>query len=145
MFVGDGPDEEMLKAKVTELGIENNVTFFPFTREPNYVFDRINILALPSLYKEGLPNVVLEALSMNLPTIASEMAGVPEVVINEKTGYLVEPGNVNQFADAVEKLWADPVKCKLMGINGRKFVEEKMDKKKQFDKFLKYFERLKRR
>ncbi len=142
MFVGDGPDEEMLKAKVKELGIANNVSFFPFTSEPNYVFDRADILTLPSLYKEGLPNVILEAMAMKLPTIASEMAGVPEVVINEKTGYLVEPGNIDQFAGAVEKLWADPNKCRLMGINGRKFVEENMDKKKQFDEFLKYFERI---
>ncbi len=145
MFVGDGPDEAKLKAKVKEMGIENNVTFFPFTPEPNYVFDRIDILTLPSLYKEGLPNVILEALSMNLPSIASDIAGVPEVVINEKTGYLVEPGNVNLFAEAIEKLWADPNKCRQMGINGRKFVEEKMDKKKQFKKFLKYFERITRR
>jgi glycosyltransferase involved in cell wall biosynthesis len=142
MFVGDGPDEEMLKAKVKELGIANNVSFFPFTSEPNYVFDRADILTLPSLYKEGLPNVILEAMAMKLPTIASEMAGVPEVVINEKTGYLVEPGNIDQFAGAVEKLWADQNKCRLMGINGRKFVEENMDKKKQFDEFLKYFERI---
>ena len=142
LFVGDGPDEEMLKAKVKELGIENNVTFFPFTREPNYVFDRSDILALPSLYKEGLPNVILEALSMKLPSIASDMAGVPEVVLNDKTGYLVEPGNVNQLAEAIEKLWADPNKCRQMGINGRKFVEEKMDKKKQFEKFLEYFKRI---
>ncbi len=142
MFVGDGPDEEMLKVKVKELGIANNVSFFPFTSEPNYVFDRVDILTLPSLYKEGLPNVILEAMAMKLPSIASEMAGVPEVVINEKTGYLVEPGNIDQFAGAVEKLWADPNKCRLIGINGRKFVEEKMDKKKQFDEFLRYFERI---
>jgi len=142
MFVGDGPDEEMLKVKVKELGIANNVSFFPFTSEPNYVFDRVDILTLPSLYKEGLPNVILEAMAMKLPSIASEMAGVPEVVINEKTGYLVEPGNIDQFAGAVEKLWSDPNKCRLMGINGRKFVEEKMDKKNQFDEFLRYFERI---
>ena len=132
----------MLKVKVKELGIANNVSFFPFTSEPNYVFDRVDILTLPSLYKEGLPNVILEAMAMKLPSIASDMAGVPEVVINEKTGYLVEPGNIDQFAGAVEKLWADPNKCRLMGINGRKFVEEKMDKKKQFDEFLRYFERI---
>ena len=139
MMVGDGPDEEMLKAKTKEMGLEKNVTFFPFTREPNYVFERIDILTLPSLYKEGLPNVILEAMSMNLPSVASKMAGIPEVVINGETGYMTEPGDVNQFVDAIKKLWADKNKCKEMGANARKLMEDKMDKKNQFDEFLKYF------
>lgn len=142
MFVGEGPDEEMLKQKVVEMGIEKNVTFFPFTSEPNFIFDRIDILTLPSLYKEGLPNVLLEAMSMGLPVISSNLAGVPEIVYDDQTGYMVEPGNVDQFCDAVVKLWSDPEKYKQMGINARKLMEEKMDKKNQFNAFLEYFHRI---
>lgn len=142
MFVGEGPDEKMLKSKTEELGIEKNVSFFPFTSEPNYIFDRIDILTLPSLYKEGLPNVILEAMSMNLPVVSSEMAGIPEVVINGETGYMTEPGNEEELVDAVEKLWADPEKCRKMGENARKLMENKMDKKNQFGEFLKYFHKV---
>jgi glycosyltransferase involved in cell wall biosynthesis len=142
MMVGDGPDEEMLKGKVKEMGLESNVTFFPFTREPNYIFDRIDILTLPSLYKEGLPNVILEAMSMNLPVIASEMAGIPEVVINGETGYMVKPGDVKEFVEAVIKLWESPEVCAQMGKNARKLMEDKMDKKHQFGAFLDYFHRI---
>ncbi len=139
MMVGDGPDEEMLKQKVKEMKLEKNVTFFPFTREPNYIFERIDILTLPSLYKEGLPNVILEAMSMNLPSIASEMAGIPEVVINGETGYMTEPGNIDEFVNAVIKLGKNKEICAKMGENARKLVSDKMDKKNQFTEFLDYF------
>jgi len=44
MLVGDGPDEKMLKTKVRTMNLEKNVTFFPFTNEPNYIFERIDII-----------------------------------------------------------------------------------------------------
>ncbi len=142
MLVGDGPDEEMLNSKVKEMKLENNITFFPFTREPNYIFERLDILTLPSLYKEGLPNVLLEAMSMCLPCIASKMAGIPEIIFNDKTGYMVTPGSVDELADAISKLWADKEQCGVMGENARKLMQEKMSKKKQFDVFLNYFKKV---
>ncbi len=142
MFVGEGPDEQMLKEKTKEMGLEKHVTFFPFTREPNFVFDRIDILTLPSLYKEGLPNVLLEAMSMGLPVISSRMAGVPEIVFNGETGYMTEPGSVDEFAGAVIKLWSDQSAYKQMGKNARKLMEDKFDKENQFKEFLNYFHSL---
>lgn len=142
MMVGEGPDEKMLKEKTKEMGLEDHVTFFPFTNEPNYIFDRIDILTLPSLYKEGLPNVLLEAMSMGLPVISSRMAGVPEIVFDGKTGYMTEPGDVDGFADAVVKLWSDKDAYLQMGKNARKLMEEKFDKKIQFKEFLKFFQKI---
>ena len=142
MMVGEGPDEEMLKAKTKEMGLEEHVTFFPFTDEPNYIFDRIDILTLPSLYKEGLPNVLLEAMSMGLPVISSRMAGVPEIVFNGETGYMTEPGDVDDFCNAVVKLWSDKDAYRQMGKNARKLMEDKFDKKTQFNEFLIFFHRI---
>ncbi len=139
MLVGDGPDEKMLKEKVKTMDLGNNVSFFPFTREPNYIFERLDILTLPSLYKEGLPNVLLEAMSMSVPCIASKMAGIPEIVFNGKTGYMVSPGNADELASAVLKLWKDRSICKKIGENSRRLMEKNFDKKKQFGKFLEYF------
>jgi len=142
MLVGEGPDEDMLKEKTIEMGLEGHVTFFPFTSEPNYIFDRIDILTLPSLYKEGLPNVLLEAMSMGLPVISSRMAGVPEIVFDGKTGYMTDPGDVDGFADAVVKLWSDQAKYIQMGENARRMMEEKFDKKTQFGEFLQFFHKI---
>lgn len=142
ILVGEGPDEQMLKNKVREMGLDNNVTFFPFTREPMYVFERIDILVLSSLYKEGLPNVLLEAMSMKVPVVSSKMAGVPEIVKDGETGYMVEPGKSNQLTEAISKLWSNQAAYKKMSENGRKLMEENFDKEVQFTKFLEYFHRI---
>jgi glycosyltransferase involved in cell wall biosynthesis len=142
IFVGDGPDEKMLKEKVSELKIDKNVKFFPFTREPNYVYGRIDILTLPSLYKEGLPNVLLESLAMEIPVIASNIAGVPEIVIDGETGFLSEPGNQEQLSTLIVKMASDREKMKLMGLTGRKYVTENFDKSRQFKIFLDFFSKI---
>ncbi|MCK5845324.1 MAG: glycosyltransferase family 4 protein [Victivallales bacterium] len=139
MLVGEGPDEEMLKNKVIEMNLQDHVSIFPFTSEPNFIFDRIDILTLPSLYKEGLPNVLLEAMSMGLPVISSRMAGVPEIVFNGETGYMTEPGDVDGLVDAVVKLWSDQKAYKKMGENARELMATKFDKKNQFGEFLEFF------
>ena len=141
ILVGEGPDEQMLKEKVNTMGLENHVSFFPFTREPIYVFERIDALVLSSLYKEGLPNVLLEAMSMKIPVVSSRMAGVPEIVKNGETGYMVEPGDVAQLTDAIEKLWSDKETYAKMRENGRKLMLEQFDKQTQFARFLEYFYR----
>jgi len=141
ILVGDGPDEELLRAKVGEMGLEGNVTLFPFTKEPVHVFEVIDVLVLSSLYKEGLPNVLLEAMSMSVPVVASRLAGIPEVVIDGRTGWLTEPGDVYGLARAVERLWADPATCREMGNEGRRLMEKKFNKAQQFDAFLDHFAR----
>ena len=142
MLVGEGPDEKMLKSAVLDMGLKDHVSFFDFTREPNYIFDRIDIQTLPSLYKEGLPNVLLEAMSMGLPVISSRMAGVPEIVFDGETGYMTEPGDIDDFTDAVVRLWSDQNAYKRMGLNARKLMETKFDKKNQFGEFLDFFRSL---
>ena len=139
MLVGDGPDEEKIRAKIDELDLSSHVTVFAFTREPMHVFERIDILVLSSVFKEGLPNVILEAMAMELPVVASRMAGVPEVVIDGETGWMVEPGQAEELTSAVVRLWADPAECRNMGLAGRRLMEEKMDKVHQFDAFLSCF------
>ena len=141
MLVGDGPDEEHLRERVKALGLENSVSFFPFTRQPKYVFERIDITVLPSLYKEGLPNVLLESMAMKTPVIASKLGGVPEVVLEGQTGYLVEPGDSDQLADAIYRLWADQATYRQMGRRARRLMKERFDKETQFGSFLNYFER----
>jgi len=139
ILVGEGPDEKMLKEKVKSMKLEKHVTFFPFTREPEYVFGRIDILVLSSLFKEGLPNVLLEAMAMKIPVVSSKMAGIPEIVKDGKTGYMVEPKNSNQLEKAIAKLWSDQETYHQMSENGRKLIESSFDKRIQFDRFLSYF------
>ncbi len=139
VLVGDGPDEPMLRNKVDGLGIADNVTFFPFTREPVMVFEVLDALVLPSLYKEGLPNVLLEAMAMGLPVISSRLAGTPEVVHDGETGLLIEPGDVAGLGEAIGRLGSDPDSGRRMGEAGRRLMTEHFDKERQFQAFLDHF------
>ena len=139
MLVGDGPDEPTLRSTVATLGLESHVTFFPFTRSPAEVFEVIDVLVLSSLYKEGLPNVLLEALSMGLPVISSRLAGTPEVVLDGETGILVDPGDGGQLTEALIRLSTDRELGDRMGNAGRRLIEEEFDKQRQFDAFLDHF------
>ena len=139
MFVGDGPDEALLREKVRELDLGEHVAFFPFTRSPADVFEVIDVLVLSSLAKEGLPNVLLEAMSMAVPVVSSRLAGTPEVVHDGTTGLLVEPGDTSDLAGAIEQLGVDPDACRRLGDAGRELMTRSFDKKHQFDAFLDHF------
>lgn len=139
MLVGDGPDEEILKDAVATAGLGDNVSFFPFTREPVKVFELLDILVLASLYKEGLPNVLLEALAMGVPVVSTRLAGTPEVVHDGQTGLLVEPGDIAALAAAIGRLGGDADACRAMGDAGRALMVEQFDKRHQFQAFLDHF------
>jgi glycosyltransferase involved in cell wall biosynthesis len=142
MMVGDGPDETMLKERVKTLGLERSVSFFPFTDEPNYIFERLDMTVLPSLEKEGLPNVLLESMSMGVPVVSSNIGGVAEIVIDGETGYLVEPGNKSVLADAIGKVWANQDDYQEMKSNARNLIVNQFDKVTQFDRFISHFHAL---
>ncbi len=139
VLVGDGPDEAMLKQRVNEWSLDEHVSFFPFTAEPAYVFEVIDILVLASTHKEGLPNVLLEALAMGVPVVSTRLAGTPEVVHHGITGLLVEPGNVDDLAAAIAQLGTDPETCRTMGDAGQRLMNDEFDKQHQFDAFLDHF------
>ncbi len=142
MMVGDGPDEQKLKEKVADQGLDRNVSFFPFTDQPNYIFERLDMTVLPSLYKEGLPNVLLESMSMGVPVISSNIGGVPEIVMDGETGYVVEPGDKSALVDAIKKAWTNQDKYREMKVKARKLIVNHFDKATQFDKFISHFYKL---
>jgi glycosyltransferase involved in cell wall biosynthesis len=137
LLVGEGPDKEMLSNLITELGISEHVSLCEFTKEPFYVFERCNVIALPSTGKEGLPNVLLEALAMEKPCVATNKYGMPEVVIDGTTGYVFPSGDVDALADSIVKIGGvskeDQAK---MAQTGKEMVFAEHDKVKQFEKIL---------
>src|SRR6476469_6536323 len=86
------------------LGLAGAIDWIGFTRSVNRELAKINLFTLPSLFGEGLPMVVLEAMAAGLPVIASRVEGVPEAVVHRETGLLVEPGSVSQLARSIEEI-----------------------------------------
>ena len=143
MMVGDGPDEAMLKKRVRTLGLERHVSFFPFTEEPNYIYERLDVTVLPSLNKEGLPNVLLESVLMGVPVVSSNIGGVPEIVIEGQTGYMVEPGDASALAEAVNRIWMNQDIYMILKTRARQLVIDKFNKETQFERFISHFKKLK--
>ncbi len=142
MIVGDGPDESLVKRATKEMGLEKHVSFFPFTNEPNYIYERIDLTVLPSIRKEGLPNVLLESMAMKVPVVSSKLGGVPELVFDGETGYMVEPGNQNELASTIKKIWENQDIYRKMKTNARNLVQNNFNKAVQFDKYKDHFNKL---
>ena len=142
MMVGDGPDETMLQELVKSLGLERHITFFPFTDEPNVVFERLDMTILPSLDKEGLPNVLLESMSMGVPVVSSRIGGIPEIVMDGETGFMVAPGDHAALAEAIDSIWANQDNYRGMKTKARELIVSQFDKATQFERFLTHFQTL---
>lgn len=97
------------------------------------LYNEALVLAMPS-FSEGLPRVGLEALSCGTPIVASKVGGIPDIVIPEKTGILIEPGSTNQLVQGIKKLLKNPKLSKEMGKNGRDLIMKKYDEKKTMKK-----------
>ena len=105
-LVGAGEDEASLKDLTRELGIEGAVSFLGWHPEiPEFLKDA-DLFVLPSLW-EGMPNVVLEAMASGVPTVATEVGGTPELVLEGETGVLVPPADSDALARSIITLLQD--------------------------------------
>lgn len=110
-LVGDGPALAELQAQSTELGLDDQVTFHGFVSFGPELLDfyaRSDALVVPSLPGEGFPQVINEALASGLPVIATTVAGIPAFLTDGDTALLVEPGDVDGLAGAIERLLSEP-------------------------------------
>jgi glycosyltransferase involved in cell wall biosynthesis len=86
-----------------------------------------DLLVLPSL-NEGLPRVILEAMATGLPVVATSVGGIPELVMDGRTGLLVRPGDERALADAVCRVLADPDLAEAWGRAGREVAEREYER-----------------
>lgn len=116
--------ERSVKTLCRELGIDSRVSWPGFRRDVTAELRRMDLLALPSLFGEGMPMVVLEAMAVGLPVVGTRVEGVPEVIREGIEGVLVEPGDEVALAGAVARLAAEPQALARMGAAGRQRQRE---------------------
>jgi glycosyltransferase involved in cell wall biosynthesis len=121
LVVGEGPARESLAAKAAALGLAERVTFAGFQQQPMAWIAAMDIFVLASA-KEGLPRVILEAMLLGKPVIASRVVGSQELVENGRTGLLYEFGDTDAFARHMATLLTDPALGKRLGEAGRSKV-----------------------
>ncbi len=138
LLLGDGPQKEEIIDLIDKMDLGSVVTIHPFTDEPEYALGRLDLLVLPSLGMEGLPNVLQESLAMGIPVIGTDVGGVSEVVEDGVTGYVVNPGDPTTLAGAIQRMWEDKRVYAEMRLNGVKLVREKFDRGTQLQILRKY-------
>lgn len=125
VICGTGPMEADLKELMRAMGLENEVLFLGFRDDIPKVLKVLDILVLTSLTIESFSMAAVEAMAMEVPVIATNIGGLPEVVEDGKTGILVPPGDVNALCSAIKYLVKNPEARLKMGENGRARVLEK--------------------
>jgi glycosyltransferase involved in cell wall biosynthesis len=120
-IVGSGPLEQELMSQVSDRGLTGEVTFngyVPLGPALFELYQRSGALVLSSL-TEGFPQVINEALTIGLPTVATTVGGIPAFLTNEKTGLLVPPADAMALANAIHRVVLDPILRKCLSENGR--------------------------
>ena len=122
--VGDGEDRSMITARVEQLGLQTQVKFVGYQSqtEVRQHLQQSNIFVLPS-FAEGIPVVLMEAMAARLPVIATQIAGVSELVEDGVNGYVIPPGEPNVLASRLAQLLEDQALCDRLGEAGRSKIE----------------------
>ncbi|MBV9464761.1 MAG: glycosyltransferase family 4 protein [Solirubrobacterales bacterium] len=127
VIAGDGPERATLERAAARLR-PDLVTFLGAVGQDRLVslYQQADMFCLPS-FAEGLPGVLMEAMAMGLPVIATRIMGIPEIVEDGVSGRLVAPGRADALAGALVELLADPELRSSMGKAGRRRVEQEYE------------------
>jgi glycosyltransferase involved in cell wall biosynthesis len=135
-IAGEGPDWARLQRLAHELGVADRVTFLGplMESEVRTEYSRATVFALPCRMlangdRDGLPNVLLEAMAHGLPVVSTTLAGVREAVVDGESGLLVAPRDEVGLADALERLFSDPALRARLGAKARRRVAERFDRR----------------
>ena len=135
LFIGDGKLREPLEQVIARLGLQDRFRFTGLIA-PERIGELLHagdILVHCSL-REGLARAIPQALLCGKPVVSFDVDGAREVVLNNRTGYLVRPRDVSTLSAALEKLIADPELCRQLGETGRKLCSQEFDYKTMTDR-----------
>jgi colanic acid/amylovoran biosynthesis glycosyltransferase len=130
-IIGEGPLENELRQKIQQLELQDRVALAgaKSQREVRQRLAAANVFVLPSVIDpeggmDNLPTVIMEAMATGLPVISTAIGGIPEMVIEDETGFLVAPRDAVALADVIEKLIGDAVLARKMGRAGHERAQE---------------------
>ena len=125
LMTGAGPLESAVRRRAAELP-EDSFRFLGVVDDIGAHLASLDVLVLPSIL-DGRPVVVLEALASGVPVIASRVGGLPALVHNGETGFLVDPGDTNAIADHLRHLASDTNELERLRRSSRAFAERHLD------------------
>jgi glycosyltransferase involved in cell wall biosynthesis len=144
---GEGPERPRLERLAHDLEVKSGargVEFLGYVERGrlNAIVSRAMCVVMPSIWFENFPYAVLEAFALGKPVVASDIGGLPEMVEDGRTGFLVAPGDAGGLARALRDLAADPARAVEMGRDARRKVEEDFDAATHYDRIMEIYESL---
>jgi glycosyltransferase involved in cell wall biosynthesis len=124
LIVGDGIGLDDIRRHVALTGLTGHVILTGFRDDIPEVMASLDVVVLPSTRSEGIPQVIVQALAMAKPVVATDVGGIHEVVVDGETGILVPPGDVTSLAGAITSLLNDRARAQRLGHAGQTRVRE---------------------
>jgi glycosyltransferase involved in cell wall biosynthesis len=140
-IAGEGPERARIEAEIGRHGLQERVKLLGLVSDPRLLLQAIDLFVLSSL-REGLPNVVLEAMATETPVVATRIAGVPGLLDNGNLGLLVEPGSVESLSAGIARLAADENLRRQFAVLARQRIEEHYSFKHRMQRVAAIYDRL---
>lgn len=145
-LIGDGPDRSALEEQTRMLGLGDRVVFHGYCERERVreLLGQVDVVVAPSVptadgRREGIPVVLMEAAACGLPLVASRLSGIPELILSEKTGLLVEPGDARGITEALVRLAAEPETRERLGEAARERVAADFCLQRNVERLLGHF------
>jgi glycosyltransferase involved in cell wall biosynthesis len=125
LIVGDGVGRDRVRRLVADLGLADAVTMTGFRRDVPEVMAALDLLVLPSIKSEATSQVLLQALAVGTPVVATTVGGSPEIVRDGETGWLVPPADAGALARAIREALERPAEARRRAAVGQQEVRDR--------------------
>src|SRR5215813_12116020 len=123
LWVGDGVGRAALQREVAEAGVQAKVHTAGFREDVPACLAAMDVVVLPTIKSDGVPQVMIQALAMRKPVVASAVGGIPEVIQHQRTGLLVPPNDPQALAEAVVQLLRNPQSAAAWAQAGGQLID----------------------
>jgi glycosyltransferase involved in cell wall biosynthesis len=134
-IIGDGEEREKYLELIHFYKLSEFIFLPGFSKDILSVISSFDLFVLPSISNEDMPYVLLEAMSLKKPIISTNVAGIPEVVLNNYNGLIVNPGDIIELSNAMEKLINNSSLRELFGMNGYQLFKSKFSYEKAINSY----------
>jgi len=141
-FVDDDEWAEQLKNLPGELGLSKEIAFAGWRQDVPRIMKELDCFVLPSALPDPFPTVILEAMALGLPIVATSLGGVPEMLADGECGILVEPQSSHSLAQAIIDLYNDSQRAENMTKNAQRRLREKFALEKHVENMTKVYKEL---
>lgn len=140
-IAGEGDQQDRLERLIDEQNQRDRIKLLGFQSDTISLFHAMDLFVLSSI-REGLPNVVLEAMALDVPVVSTNVAGVPAVLTHDVNGWIIEPGSAPAIESALEIVLRDSNRRKRLGQQGRETIEERYSFQRRMDRIKEIYDRL---